>query len=222
MLLALVAGAVVAVDAVPALAHLCAHPALVPVGQPHTVEIAVTVEGTPVPDVEVGIPAPLRLGRVDAAVGWKITRTGSTVRYRGGPIPSYSCQYFSMELTAPARGHWAIAVTQRTADGTVVGLSGADPTAPLNPILEQTVYAGENPPSLSQGGGISVITALGVAFVAIAVLLIGLAAFRAWRSRHDEFADLDDEQFDAAMRDLELQERLAAFKKQARRRPARR
>ena len=222
MLLALVAGAVVAVDAAPAVAHLCAHPAEVPVGRPDTVEIAVTVEATPVPDVEVGIPSPLRLNRVDQAAGWKITRAGSTLRYRGGPIASYSCEYFSVQLTAPVKGHWAIAVTQRAADGTVVARSGTDPNTPPNPVLDQTVYAGEKPPSRSQGGGLSFVTIAGIAFVVLAALLVGFVGVRAWRSRRDEYADLDDEQFDAAMRDLEIQERLAEFKKRTRRRPARR
>ncbi len=223
MLLVLVAGAAVTIDAAPAFAHLCAHPAEIPVEQPDTVEIAVTVEATPVPDVEIGIPAPLRVDRVDAASGWKITRAGSMLRYRGGPIAPYSCQYFSVQLTAPVKGHWAIAVTQRVRNGTIVARSGTDPNTPPNPLLDQTVYAGEKPPSPSSaGGGFSIITMLGIAFVALALLVLGFAGFRAWRARHDEYADLDDEEFDAAMRDIEIQDRLAEFKKRTRRRPARR
>ena len=213
-----------AVDAGPAAAHLCARPAEIPVGTADTVEVAVTVEGNPVPDVEITIPSPLRLERADPVEGWKITRSGSTLRYRGGPIAPYSCQYFSTLITAPVKGHWAIAVIQRTAAGTIVARSGTetDPTQRLNPLLEQTVYAGEKPPSTSPGTSISFVVLAGVGFLVVALGLIGFFGWRAWRARHDEYADLDDEQFEAAMRDLEIQERLAEFKKRTRRRPARR
>jgi len=220
-LMALVVGATVVAGPGTASAHVCTLAVEIPVGRPDTVAVGITVEATPVTDVEVDVPAGLRLDRVDPQAGWKIIRTGSTLRYRGGPIAAYSCQYFTLLLTAPVSGSWRLPVVQRAADGTVVTRTSPDLTKPLNPFVEQTVYAGETPPAPpGQGGGMSATAWLGIALVAVAVALMGTVGWRTWRAGRDEYEDLDDEEFDAAMRELELQERLEQFKKQTRRRPA--
>ena len=130
-------GATVGLTAAPASAHICPIAVEIPVGQPSTIDVGVTVEGATVPDVEITIPAGLRLDRVDPKAGWTFTRTGSTVRYRGGPIAPYTCEYFSLGVTAPARGAFGIPVVQRTAERQGVG--------PLDPGREQRPVSGPRP-----------------------------------------------------------------------------
>ena len=187
----LLVGAFVAFDAGPAAAHICTYALQIPVGQPHTIQAAVTVEGYTVPDVEMTVPAGLQLNNVDAAPGWKVTQSGSTVRFRGGPIAPYTCQYFSMSVTAPVAGEYGINVVQRDVTGKVVARSIVDPTQPLNPYQQQVVYAGTKPPKPpGQGGGISAPTIAGVALIAIAAFVVGVLLLRSWRVRQYE-AELD-------------------------------
>jgi hypothetical protein len=184
-------GAVVVFDAGPAAAHICTYALQIPVGQPHTIQAAVTVEGFTVPDVEMTLPAGLQLNHVDAAPGWSVSHSGSTVRFRGGPIAPYTCQYFSMTVTARTAGQYGINVVQRDEAGRVVARSIIDPSQPLDPYQQQVVYAGVAPPKApGQGGGTSATTLVGIVLVAAAVLLVGGLLFRSWRARRYE-AELD-------------------------------
>ena len=194
-------GAVVVFDAGPATAHICTYALQIPVGQPHTIQVAVTVEGFTVPDVEMTLPPGLQLNQVDALPGWTVSHSGSTVRFRGGPIAPYTCQYFSMTVTAPTAGQYGINVVQRDESGKVVARSIVDPSQPLDPYQQQVVYAGVTPPKApGQAGGTSTTTIVGIVLVAVAALFIGGLLFRSWRARRYE---------------AELEARVEAFKRRA-------
>lgn len=205
----------------PAAAHICAQAVQIPVGQPSTIAVGVTVEGTAVPDVTITIPAGLRLNRVDAKAGWTMIRTGGNVRFRGGPIATYACEYFSFGVTAPVKGSFGIPVVQRSAAGTVVARSTPDFASPQSRVLDQFVYAGVTPPSNDSGSGPSVTTIAGIALVALGAVLVSVLGFRAWRGRgEDEDEDEDDGDEDGSAvdddaRDAELRARLEQFKKRA-------
>jgi uncharacterized protein YcnI len=193
----------------PASAHVCARPVEINVGQLSTIAVGVTVEATAVPDVEISIPPGLGLDRVDAKSGWTTTRNGSSVRYRGGPIARFACEYFSLGVTAPSRGAFGISVVQRAADGKVVARSTPDPSNATDRVLGQIVYAGVKPPSAATGSnGLSATTIASIALVVIGVVMAGVLGFRAWRARRlDERDDDEDE------REAELRARLELFKK---------
>jgi uncharacterized protein YcnI len=207
-------GAVLAAGTVTASAHICPVPAQIAIGQPATIDVGVTVENATVPDVEIDIPAGLQLDRVDAKEGWTFTRTGSTVRYHGGPIRAYQCQFFSLGVTAPTRGSWGIAVVQRTAAGVVVARSVPDPASSSDRVLDQFVYAGVKPPSPPGSGGPSAAILGGIAIVGVGVVMFAVLRIRAWRAGRadDDGADADAGSDDGA-RDADLQARLEQFRK---------
>jgi uncharacterized protein YcnI len=205
----------------PAAAHICPVPVEIPVGQPSAIDVGVTVEGATVPDVEITIPAGLRLDRVDAKPGWTFTRTGSTVRFRGGPIAAYTCEYFSFGATAKAQGSFGITVVQRTAAGVVVARSEPNPANAQDRALGQIVYAGVRPPAAASGSsGPSAATIAGIALVCLGVFLVGALTFRARRARRLD-AEEEDVGADPAGREAELQARLEQFKKRSPGRPPR-
>jgi hypothetical protein len=172
------------VTVAPASAHICPRPAEINVGQLSTIAVGVTVEATAVPDVEISVPAGLRLDRVDAKAGWTTSRNGSSVRYRGGPIASFTCEYFSLGVTAPARGAFGISVVQQAADRKVVARSTPDPSIAADRVLGQIVYAGVKPPSAASGrSGLSAATLASVALVGIGVVMAGVLGLRALRER---------------------------------------
>jgi hypothetical protein len=192
----------------PASAHICPIAAQIPVGRPATIAVGVTVEGVPIPDVEITIPSGLELDRVDAKAGWTFERTGPSVRYHGGPIGSYKCEYFSLGVTSPARGSFGISIVQRSAAGTVIARSTPDPANASDRILGQIVYAGVEPPSSGGGSsGPSVATIAGIVLVALGLVLAGVLGLRSRRVRADEEEDDDD-------RGAELRERVERFKRQ--------
>lgn len=203
----------------PASAHVCAQAVEIPVGQPSTVAVGVTVERTPVPDVTVTMPAGLQLQRVDPKAGWSITRTGPSIRFRGGPIPRFDCAYFSFGVVAPGRGSFGIPVEQRSATGAVVARSTPDPASAQSRALDQFVYAGVTPPSTSSGSGVSATTIAGLALVGVGIVLIAVLGLRAARDRrrHDnEGNDGDDGSAgDDRARAAELRARVERFKKRA-------
>jgi len=221
---ALATASLLAVGITPAAAHICPIAALILVDQPATIDVGVTVENATVPDVEIDVPSGLLLNRVDAKPGWTVTRKGSTLRYRGGPIERFTCEYFSLGVTAPARGSFGIPVVQRTADGTVVARTTPDPSNATDRILDQFVYAGVKPPSNGGGaGGPSATTIAGIALVAVGVIAAGARLARTrWMPRYEEEeeeeeedGDGDDEHGDgsgANVREDELRARLAQFK----------
>jgi hypothetical protein len=212
---AVATGATLALTVAPASAHICPLPAEIPVGQPASIDVGVTVEATVVPDVEISVPAGLRLDRVDPKAGWTFTRTLSGVRFRGGPIPAFACRYFSLGVNAPARGAFGISVVQRAADGKIVARSTPDPNNASDRALGQIVYAGvKPPPAASASKGPSAVTIASVALFGIGAVMAAVLGIRAWRARgrdqddEDEF-DGDDE----TNRDAELRARLEQFKK---------
>jgi hypothetical protein len=209
---AFVAGLVIVSTAGPAAAHVCATAQQIPVGRPGTIQVAVTVEGHVVPTVDVTLPAGLTLDRVDAKAGWKTTRDGSTIHYAGGPILAYTCEYFSLGVTATTRGSYPIRVVQRDENGQTVADTTAGTSA--DPAL-QVVYAGVTPPSPpGSGGGLSATTMIGIGFLAVGALLVGFLGFRAWRGRgYDDEDDDEDSEAGNDDREDELRERVAEFKK---------
>jgi hypothetical protein len=211
---AVATGATLALTVAPASAHICPLPAEILVAQPSTIDVGVTVEATAVPDVEISVAAGLRLDRVDPKAGWTFTRRGSSVRYRGGPIPAFKCQYFSLGVTAPTRGAFGISVVQRAADGKIVARSSPDPNNASDRALGQIVYAGVKPPPAASGSkGPSAATIASVALVGIGAVMAGVLAFRAWRARgadEDDEGESDNREID---RDAELRARVEQFKK---------
>jgi hypothetical protein len=216
-------GVILGLTAAPASAHICPIAVEIPVVKPSTIDVGVTVEGATIPDVEITIPAGLRLDRVDPKQGWTFTRTGtpngSTVRYRGGPIAPYTCEYFSLGVTAATRGAFGIPVVQRTADGKVWARSTPDASSAQSRVLDQFVYAGEKPPAIGGGSSSpSTTTIAGIALVGLGVVSIGVLGVRAWRNRGLDEGDDEtegDDQTDAGEREAELQARLERFKKRA-------
>ena len=205
--------AVLGLTVAPASAHICPRPAEINVGQPSTIAVGVTVEATAVPDVEISVPVGLRLDRVDAKAGWTATRNGSTVRYRGGPIAVFTCEYFSLRVTSPARGAFGLFVVQRAADGKVVARSTPDPSNATDRVWGQIVYAGVKPPSTASTA-LSPITMASIALVGIGVVLGGVLGFRAWRNRGLDEDDEDNEDEESEIeREAELRARLERFKR---------
>ncbi len=196
-------------------AHICPVAAEIPVGRQATVDVGITVEDATVSDVEIGVPAGLRLDRIDAKAGWTFTRTGSTVRYRGGPIQAFSCEYFSIGVSAPAKGSWGITVTQRDAAGTVVANAVPNPSSPTDRALDQFVYAGVKPPSPpSSSHHLSATTIIGIALAGLGVLMFAGLRVRALRARREEGPGRDDGHGeDEDDREAELRSRLERFKK---------
>ena len=189
---AFAAATVVVVTASPASAHICPVPDQIAVGRPASIDVGVTVEDATVPDVEIDIPAGLQLNRVDPKAGWTFTRTGSTVRYHGGPIAAFTCEYFSLGVTAPAKGTFGVPVVQRTAAGKVVSRTTPDPSSAQDRALDQFVYAGVSPPPGSGGtSGMSVTTIAGIVLVVAGVAALGFFRIRARRNRPDREAEID-------------------------------
>lgn len=211
-------GTMLAAGTVTASAHICPVPAQIVIGQTATIDVGVTVENATVPDVEIDIPVGLRLDRVDAKDGWTFTRTGSTVRYHGGPIRAYQCQFFSLGVTASTRGSWGIAVVQRTAAGVVVARSAPDPASSADRALDQFVYAGVKPPSPAGSSGPSAAILAGIAIIGVGVAMFAVLRIRVWRAaRDDDYDDAVDHDLDVGSddgaRDAELQARLERFRK---------
>jgi hypothetical protein len=176
--------------------------------------VGVTVEATAVSDVEISVPTGLRLDRIDAKPGWTTTRGPSSVRYRGGPIPAFNCQFFSLGVTATSQGAFGISVVQRAADGNVVARSAPDPNVAEDRLLGQIAYAGVKPPAAATGSnGPSTPMIASVALVGIGILMAGVLAFRAWRARGLDEADDDGSANGESDRDAELRARLERFKK---------
>jgi hypothetical protein len=206
----------VALTGSPASAHICPVAAQVPVGTTATINVGVTVEAPTVPDVEIEIPSGLQLDHVYAKAGWSSTRRGSVLRYRGGPIEPYTCAYFPLGVTAPARGVFGVPVIQRNAAGEIVSRTTPDPNSAQDRGLDQFVYAGvkpQSPPGSSNGPSIVVIA--GIALVAIGAVAGGVFA---WRSRHgpdDEDDEDSEDESGAGDREEELRGRLERFRTRA-------
>jgi uncharacterized protein YcnI len=192
----------------PAAAHNCASDQVIPLGQMSTLQIGVTIPdhgptGIEVTGVDVTLPAPLRIDRIDPKAGWTIAQKGQTIEYRGPAIkPGDPCPIFFLGVTPTEPGAYQLRIVQFDAAGNVVGDYGADPTAPPNPLVP-TVYAGVDPPSPG-GDSVSTVAIAGAVLVGIALLSIVVMSVRSRRLRRAE------------ERDAEIDERVEEFKKQAR------
>src|SRR5262249_17868614 len=152
-----------------------------------------TVEATPVPDVEIDLPAGLQVvGKITPPDGWKAAQTGQTLHFRGGPFRPLTCPSFTITAQAAQKGCFLVPYVLRDANGNVVARAGA-PTSGQQSIAP-VVYAGVKPPSVSSGGGPSVVVIGGIALIGVALLLAGGRAFQSWRlARAEERAEeLDD------------------------------
>jgi hypothetical protein len=200
----------------PASAHICPVPAQIPVGSTATVSVGVTVEQPTVPDVEIAVPTGLRVDRIYPKAGWTVVPRGPVLRYRGGPIAPYTCEYFSIGVTATVRGAFGIPVVQRDASGSVVARTTPDPNSPADRLLDQFVYAGVKPPAAAgTSKGPSVAVVAGGALVGAGLIAGGLLA---WRSRRGGKFDDEDEDEGAQTtgdRDAELRARLDRFRTRA-------
>jgi hypothetical protein len=200
--------------AAPAAAHVCPVPVQIAVGQPSTISVGVTVEDATVPDVELDLPAALALERIDPAAGWTATRTGSSVRYRGGPIRPFQCAYFSLGVTAQGRGAFGIGVVTRDANGKVIARTTPDPQSASDRVLDQFVYAGVKPPSPDGSKGPAPGLVAGIALVVLGGAFVVVLAVRSRRSStRDEPRDGEPGP-DGSPLDDELRARLERFREQ--------
>ena len=115
----------------PAAAHICPVPAQIPVGQPSTIDVGVTVENATVPDVEIDVPAGLRArpgrpqGRVD------VHPHGLDRALPRRPDRGVHVRVLLARRHRPGQGRRSASPSmQRTAAGTVVSRSIPDPTSP--------------------------------------------------------------------------------------------
>jgi uncharacterized protein YcnI len=214
----------------PAFAHICPIAAEIPVAQPGTIDVGVTVENATVTDVEITLPPGLQLDRVDPKSGWTFTRSGprsgSTVRYRGGSIAPFACEYFSLGVTAPTAGAFGVTVIQRNASEVVVARSVPDPAVAQDRVLDQFVYAGVKPPAPpSTSSGPSAVVIAGGVLVGLGVAMAVVVAIRSRRGDEDfddDGSDADDEDHghedhdheakDGTRLEPDLQARLDRFK----------
>jgi hypothetical protein len=185
-------------------AHICPYAAEIPVGRSSTVPVFVTVEATATPDVEVAVPAALRLENAAAPKGWTFTRNGQVLRFRGPSLPPFTCPSFAIVVTAPAKGAYPMSVVQRDAHGKVVGRTTTDPAQRLSPGYAPTVFAGMKPPSTSGGTSLSPTTIAGIALIAVGAAMAIALGRRALHARRE------------GEREAELQDRLDEFRKQTR------
>jgi hypothetical protein len=191
---ALATASVLAIGIPPAFAHICPIAAEIPVAHPGTIDVGVTVENATVTDVEITLPAGLQLNRVDPKPGWTSTRSGETVRYRGGSIAPFTCEYFSLGVTAPNAGTFGVTVIQRIASGVVVARSVPDPAVAQDRVLDQLVYAGVKPPAPpSTSSGPSAVVIAGGVLVGSGVVMAVVVAIRSRRG--DQNYDEDDNDF---------------------------
>lgn len=182
----------------PAGAHVCPVTTELPVNQQGTVTVAVVVEGTPIPDVEMEVPAALRLEGVDPPKGWTAHPSGQSARLNGPAFAPFTCEYFSIAVTPTTKGAFGIRIVQRDAHGVVRGDSMPDPVPP-NPTFVTTVYAGVKPPAPpNSGGGLSVVTIAGIALIGLGAIAVAVLV---WRSRRDRRIDDRVEEFKKQVRD---------------------
>jgi len=208
-----------AAPAPPAAAHTCATAAEIPVGEPVNVTVGVTVESTPVPEVEITVPPGLELDAAEPSADWALAVDEQRVVATGPEIAPNSCKFFTLRLTATDKGVYGITVVQRDASGAVVAESAPIAGQPIDRFLVQAVYAGVRIPT-GAGGGFPVALAGGVGLIAVAAVVLVVMFVRNRRAdddtaRTDEHDDDRDRAPDATRAD-ELQARVDEFRKQAR------
>jgi hypothetical protein len=202
VVIVLLVAATLGTEAGRAEAHICSTGVQIPVGRAAPVPIVMTVEATPVPDVEIDLPPQLQVvGKIAAPDGWTVTKRGQTLRYRGGPFTPLTCPSFTITAQATEKGAYPVEYVLRDAAGDVVTRSAL--SSGTSQSISPVVYAGVKPQSSSSKREPSLVVIVGVALIALALLLFGAMAFRSWRLARTE------------ARDEELDDRLAAFRKQA-------
>jgi hypothetical protein len=175
-LLALLTVAVGVMGAVPARAHSCATPVEIPIGEPATVAVGVAAEQSRVVGVDISLPAGFRLDRAEELFDWRATRTGSLLRYRGGTLDPYACDYFNLVGQADEQATLVFPMTVHGADGSVVEFTGEEAD---DPHPAQLVYAGFSPSGgESRGDRLSGAT---TGMLLAAAVTIGAAVV--WRGR---------------------------------------
>jgi hypothetical protein len=156
-----------------ALAHGTIRPALAAPGstQDYTVVIPVTAQSPPVIGLSVSAPAGVRLvSAASAPPRWSATISGSTVTWRGGPIPPGSFDSFGFQASVPA------APGTISFSGRELYAEGAAPPFKLNVVLFAN---GQGDPTADGGTRTLAIFALVFSIVAVvlgaAALLVTLA-----------------------------------------------
>jgi hypothetical protein len=138
------------------------------------------------------------------------------VRYRGGSIAPFTCEYFSLGVTAPAAGAFGVTVIQRNASEVVVARSVPDPAVAQDRVLDQFVYAGVKPPAPpSTSSGPSAVVIAGGVLVGLGVVMAVVVAIRSRRDEDfddDEDHDHDHEADDGTRLEPDLRARLDRFK----------
>jgi hypothetical protein len=130
----------------PADAHPLVNQAEVPVGR--TVSVTISVPGeteSPMVGVDVVVPPAFHLDHPAASAGWTPEVAGSTVRFRGGPLPLGGFSVFTLTGEISKRGVMTIPVTTISADGKSVDWEQRG--------LAPRVYAGVKAPNLDGGSG---------------------------------------------------------------------
>jgi Uncharacterized protein conserved in bacteria len=168
--LALVTVAVAVTGIPPAGAHACNTPAEIPVGETSTIIVGVPAEQNPVVAVDVAIPSGFRLDKAPDIGPWRVERSGSLLRYRGGELAPYACASFNLEGAAERQAALAFAVTVRSPDGSEVRFDGEQPD---DPHAAQLVYAGFSPPTTSDDGGSSLLSGSTVGLAATVAVIGG-------------------------------------------------
>jgi len=155
-------------------AHGTIRPALAAPGSTpdFTIVVPVTAQSPPVVGLSVSAPAGVRL--VSAASSpprWSATISGSTVTWRGGPIPPGSFDSFGFRASVPTSpGTISFSARELYADGPA-------PPFKLNVVLFADAQG--DPPAADEGTRTLATFALAVAIVAVvlaaAALLLSLA-----------------------------------------------
>lgn len=141
LLLAGIVGAgMVGAGMIPASAHSCAQPAVIPVGQPATVNVSVGAEAKAVVAVTITIPDGFEATAVAPPAGWReLPRRGADIVLEGGPIAQFGCATFPVTGQAARPATLAFVITTKASDGTVERL---DRTEPGSARPAQMVFAG--------------------------------------------------------------------------------
>jgi uncharacterized protein YcnI len=161
-------GAIACAFPAAAFAHGTIRPALAAPGstQDFTVVVPVTAQSPPVVGLSISAPADVRvISAASSPPRWSATVSGSTVTWRGGPIPPGSFDSFAFRATVPAApGTISFSARELYSDGPA-------PPFKLNVVLFAN---GQSDPTSDEGTRTLAIFALVISIVAV---VLGAAAF---------------------------------------------
>jgi uncharacterized protein YcnI len=153
--------------AAPAGAHLSINPAQVQAGA--LVDLVFSVpdaeDARGVDQVTLRVPHEFQLDDAEAKPGWTQIRTGSTIVWRGGPIPRGQFARFGIRGTAPARAttvYFDVLAGDRTGSST-----------PYRVALAVSAHGTEDHGARSLGTAALVAAVIAIA-LALAALFVGL------------------------------------------------